>query len=306
MSFARLVIAGGLAGVSLGSCAEVVPQAQIAPTPPPTIVRDIPSPKRLSFALEGALTQGGLVIGSAPSDTAQLTLDAVPVEMAADGRFVIGFGRDRTAPAKLVATLADGRTVTETLAIARRDWILENLTTLPKTSLPSATFQRLREPELVAMGATRALRPVSQGWRQRFAWPATGRISGWFGSQRIYRGEPGAFHNGVDVAVPTGTPLLAPADGVVLLATDHPFTTEGNMIMIGHGMGLVSTFLHLSRIDVRTGDVVRRGQMLGATGATGRATGPHMHWGMRWNDERIDPQLLAGPMPVAGAAPGTP
>jgi len=299
MSLARLSMTGALLGVTLGSCAEVVPPPQAAPVPPKaTVIRDVSPPKRLHFALEGALTQGGLVIGSAPSDTVQLTLDSASVEMAADGRFVIGFGRDRSASATLIATLEDGRTVTETLPIARRDWILENLTSLPKTRLPSAEFRRLREPELVAMGATRALRPVSEGWRQRFAWPATGRVSGWFGSQRIYRGEPGNFHNGVDVAVPTGTPLLAPADGVVMLATDHPFTTEGNMIMIGHGMGLVSTFLHLSRIDVRTGDTVRRGQMLGATGATGRATGPHMHWGMRWKDERIDPQLLAGPMPT--------
>ena len=93
-----------------------------------------------------------------------------------------------------------------------------------------------------------------------------------------------------------GTPVRAPADGVVTLAADHPFTLEGNLLMIDHGAGLNSAFLHLSRIDVAEGQQVTRGQIIGAVGATGRATGPHMHWGMKWNDARIDPLLLAGPM----------
>jgi len=123
-----------------------------------------------------------------------------------------------------------------------------------------------------------------------------GRISGVFGSQRIYQGTPGSFHNGVDVAVPTGTPLLAPADGVVILAATEPFTLEGYLLMVDHGNGLSSVFLHNSRLDVRTGDIVRQGQVMGATGMTGRATGPHMHWAMRWNGQKIDAQRLAGPM----------
>ena len=98
---------------------------------------------------------------------------------------------------------------------------------------------------------------------------------------------------------PTGTVALAPADGVVILAADHPFTLEGNLLMIDHGMGLNSAFLHLSRIDVHVGDRIRQGQVIGRVGRTGRATGPHLHWGMKWRDARIDPLLLAGPMPVA-------
>ena len=124
-------------------------------------------------------------------------------------------------------------------------------------------------------------------------------LPGLFGAQRVYRGEPGSYHSGVDVARPTGTPLMAPADGVVVLATPGEFTLEGRLLMIDHGMGLNSAFLHMDRIDVREGDTVRRGQRLGTVGATGRATGPHMHWGMKWADARIDPLLLAGPMPAA-------
>ena len=299
MSFARLVIAGGLAGVSLGSCAEVVPQAQIAPTPPPTIVRDIPSPKRLSFALEGALTQGGLVIGSAPSDTAQLTLDAVPVEMAADGRFVIAFDRDAGPSATLAATRDDGVVIRDTLSIAPRAWDISRLSTLPKIPLPQPEFDAVRPAELAQIVAARRIQTDAQGWRQAFLWPTTGRISTLFGSQRIYRnGEAGSYHSGLDVAKPTGSVIVAPADGVVILAADHPFTLEGNLLMIDHGMGLNSAFLHLSAIQVHVGDHVRRGQPIALSGATGRATGPHLHWSLRWRDAKIDPLLVAGPMPA--------
>jgi murein DD-endopeptidase MepM/ murein hydrolase activator NlpD len=103
----------------------------------------------------------------------------------------------------------------------------------------------------------------------------------------------------VDVAAATGEPVVAPADGVVILAaSDKPFTLEGHLLMIDHGHGLNSAFLHLSRIDVKVGDHVAQGQRIGAVGATGRATGPHLHWGMKWNDARIDPLLIAGPMPA--------
>ncbi len=146
------------------------------------------------------------------------------------------------------------------------------------------------------MGAARARVVHSEGWRQSFIWPVHGRISGVFGSQRVYQGVAGSYHNGVDVAVPTGTPLRAPADGVVILAASEPFTLEGYLLMVDHGNGLSSIFMHNSRLDVHTGDVVHQGQIMGATGMTGRVTGPHMHWAMRWNGQKIDSQRVAGPM----------
>ena len=163
--------------------------------------------------------------------------------------------------------------------------------------MPSADFQRRRPGELAQIEAARAIESPVEGWRQRLVWPVTGRISGLFGAQRIYRGEPGSYHSGVDVARPSGTPVVAPADGVVVLAAASPFTLEGNLLIIDHGMGLNSAFLHLSRIDVPVGTRVRQGQTVGAIGATGRASGPHLHWAMKWRDARIDPLLIAGPMP---------
>ncbi|UUL81554.1 M23 family metallopeptidase [Sphingomonas qomolangmaensis] len=249
------------------------------------------------FALDGDLIQGGRVLGTAPAGTTQLTLNGEPVEVARDGRFVVAFDRDQPANAILAATRIDGETLRQTLAIRPRAWRIERLNTLARQSRPSAEFLKLRTPELARIAAARAKVTAAQGWRQPFVWPVTGRISGLFGSQRIYRGEPGAYHSGVDVARPGGTTIVAPADGVVILAAASPFTLEGNLLMLDHGMGLNSAFLHLSRIDVREGASVRRGQPIGAIGATGRATGPHLHWSMKWHDARIDPLLVAGPMP---------
>ncbi|MDJ0275564.1 M23 family metallopeptidase [Sphingomonas sp. 2R-10] len=248
-----------------------------------------------AIALDGTPGQGAVVMGSVPAG-ATLQLDGTPVTVAPDGRFLIAFDRDAGPSATLVATLSDGPRLVRPIAVPPRAWRIERLPTLPRVSQPSAEFRRRRAPELAQIAAARDIATDAAGWRRRFVWPVTGRISGLFGSQRVYAGEPGAYHSGVDVARPTGTPVAAPADGVVILAAASPFTLEGNLLMIDHGMGLNSAFLHLSRIDVKVGDRIRQGQVVGAIGATGRATGPHLHWGMKWHDARIDPLLLAGPM----------
>jgi biotin carboxyl carrier protein len=242
-----------------------------------------------ALRLEGTPMQGALVRGHARPGT-RLTLDGHDVPVAADGTFVLGFDRDAPAAATLVERFAGAAgtplVVTTALTVAPRAWRIDPV------------MAQLRPPELAQIAAARAIETDAQGWRQRFVWPAIGRISGWFGSQRVYRGEPGAYHSGTDVALPVGAPVVAPADGVVILAADHPFTLEGNLLMIDHGMGLNSAFLHLSRIAVAVGDHVRQGQVIGAVGKTGRATGPHLHWSLRWRDARLDPMLVAGAMPA--------
>jgi len=251
------------------------------------------------FGLAGKLVQGGLATGTAPRGTTLLSLNGSPVELASDRRFVIAFDRDAGPGATLVARLNTGAEIRQALSIAPRAWDISRLNTLPKYPVPRPEFERARPAELAQINAARALRSDSQGWRQTFLWPVTGRISTLFGSQRIYRGEPGAYHSGIDIARPTGTMVLAPADGIVVLAAATPFTLEGNLLMIDHGMGLNTAFMHLSRIDVKLGQQVRRGQPVGAVGRTGRATGPHLHWSLKWRDARIDPLLVAGPMPAA-------
>lgn len=247
-----------------------------------------------TIRLDQPAAQGRYVRGWAPPNTIRLTLDGAAIPLAADGRFAIGFGRDAGPDATLIAQMRDGESVQQPIPVAPRRWKIENLPTLPRWPQPSAEFAARRPAELAQIEAARQQHSQSSGWRGRFIWPAKGRISGVFGSQRIYAGEPGAPHNGVDIAGGSGAPVIAPADGVIVLAAQSPFTLEGHLVMIDHGMGLSSALLHLSRIDVKLGDVVTQGQPIGAIGMTGRATGPHLHWGLRWRDVRLDPAELVG------------
>jgi hypothetical protein len=287
-----------------GSCIAAEPQPAPkakANTPPVQVSVTTPSPTSPlravgQFLLDRPPQQGSYSLGRVPPGTKSLTVDGRNVAFASDGVFGVGYGRDYGPETIIIATLENGQRLEQRRQVARWAWRIENLSTLPRVSQPSAEFARRRPGELAQINAARKIVSSSTGWRQAFVWPARGRISGLFGSQRIYAGQPGAPHSGVDVAGPVGAPVVAPADGVVTLAATSPFTLEGNLLMIDHGMGLNSAFLHLSRIDVKAGDVVRQGQRVGSIGATGRATGPHLHWGMKWHDERIDPQRLAGPM----------
>ena len=252
------------------------------------------------LVFEGTIQQGGLVRGRVPDGTVEMKLDGKPVPLAADGSFLIGFDRDSQATARIERRLASGDTVAQTLQVAPRQWRIEHVNVARRPGGPTAEYLKLRETELARIAAARSVNVQSDGWRQRFIWPTTGRISGRFGSQRVYRGEPASFHSGVDVAPGAGAPVVAPADGVVVLAGPPAFSLEGNLLIIDHGMGLNSAFLHLASQAVRQGQRVRQGQLVGAVGATGRATGPHLHWSMKWQDARIDPQPIAGPMNGGG------
>lgn len=245
------------------------------------------------FILTGMAEQGGLVRGTAPRCTKGLMLDGTAVPLSADGQFLIAFDRDAPPAALLRAEVEGAEPVERRLAVQPGNWRIERVDASPTAGVPGAEFLARRAPEQERIKAARELSVQSDGWRQNFRWPVVGRISGLFGAQRIYRGQPGSYHTGVDVAMPAGTPFVAPADGVVVLAAQVPFTLEGHLLLIAHGMGLVSAFLHCSSLAVKEGDVVKQGQLLGTVGATGRASGPHMHWGMTWNGARLDPFRVA-------------
>ena len=267
-----------------------VPPARPAPLSPAVSVR-------ADFTLRGTPEQGAVLVGQAPSGTQRLTLDGQPVPLAGDGAFLIAFDRDAGPSALLVATLASGQRIERALAVAAGSWRIEHINAPYRGAASSdADFTRRRPAELAEIAAARATPVKSDGWRQKFRWPVTGRLSGFFGSQRVYQGKPGSYHSGTDVAVPAGTPFYAPADGVVTLAASAPFTLEGNLLIVDHGRGLSSAFRHCQRLDVKVGERVTQGQQLGLVGRTGRATGPHMHWGLKWRDARLDPGKLAGPM----------
>jgi hypothetical protein len=291
-----LIVAASCVPPASDVAASPPPSVAPAPTPGPVVAGQI-APLRRDFTLRGIAEQGSAIVGQAPSGTVALTLGGQPVAMTADGWFLIAFDRDAAPEARLVATVTDGVRIERVLAVAPGQWRIENINAPYRGSASSdAEFERRRPAELAQIAAARATDHASDGWRQRFIWPVTGRRSGFFGSQRVYQGKPGSYHSGADIAVPAGTPFVAPADGVVVLAAASPFTLEGNLLIVDHGMGLNSAFLHCQRLDVKVGDRVVQGQPLGTVGATGRATGAHMHWGMKWRDARLDPGKLAGPM----------
>ncbi len=244
--------------------------------------------------LPDTLRQGDLVIGQAAPGS-RVALGDTALRVDPDGRFVFGLGRDHDGPVRLHVTAPDGRTATLERPVQARRWRTERVNGVPeKTVNPPPELAARIAREQAAVNAARTRDDARSDFSGGFIWPLTGRISGVFGSQRIYNGTPKSPHSGLDVAAPTGTPLRAPAAGVVTVAEPDLYLTGGT-VLIDHGHGVSSNFLHLSRLDVRVGQRVEQGETIGLVGATGRATGPHMHWGMNWFSVRVDPQALLDP-----------
>jgi len=253
-------------------------------------------PARAELRLDGPMTQGGMIIGYGEPG-ASVRLDGQPVRVAPDGRFVFGFGREAPPSAVLEVTPLGGPTEQRTLAIAQRTYDIQRIDGLPPSKVtPDLALDARLAKERAAIGAARKHTSDALFWADRLAWPAKGRISGVYGSQRILNGTPKQPHYGVDVAGPKGSPVTAPGAGTVTLA-EPDFYYEGGIVIIDHGYGVSSTLIHLERVDVRAGDAVAQGQRIGLLGAAGRASGPHVDWRMNWNGVRLDPALLVSPVP---------
>jgi len=238
--------------------------------------------------LPSSLSQGGLVIGHAAPGS-RVTVGGKPVHIGADGIFVFGAGRDEQGPIEVVVG-----GVRHSLSVTPRDWPIERVEGVPpKTVNPPPDVAARIQREQAEVVAARDRDDAREDFAHGFIWPVTGRISGRFGNQRIYNGDPKAPHSGMDIAVPQGTPVKAPADGIITFAKPDLYLTGGT-VLLDHGFGLSSNFLHLSRIDVKVGQHVHQGEVIGAAGMTGRATGPHVHWGFNWFGVRLDPLLLPG------------
>ncbi|HIC81868.1 MAG TPA: M23 family metallopeptidase [Kiloniellaceae bacterium] len=249
-----------------------------------------------SLTLSGDLTQGGLVFGKA-APGASVTLNGKPLRMTDDGRFIFGFGRDATASAVLTVTAADGGVTTRELKIAQRDYQVQRIDGLPKKFVtpPDDVVTRIRADAAAAAKARETDRSETD-FDSGFRWPAIGIVSGVYGSQRVLNGEPRRPHFGIDIAAPQGTPVVAPADGVVTLVHPDMYFT-GVTLFLDHGHGLSSAFLHLERVTVEEGQRVKQGEQIATVGSTGRSTGPHLDWRINWFTERLDPALLVPPMP---------
>ena len=217
------------------------------------------------------------------------------MRLSPEGFFVFGFGRDAAGEAVLIITYPGGEEETRRFAIASRQYDIQHIEGLPQKMVtpPPELLARIRE-EGAIVRAARAFDTAETHLFAPFAWPARGPISGVYGSQRVLNGEPRQPHFGVDIAAPEGTPVRAPAGGEIRLAEVDLYYSGGTVIL-DHGHGLSSTFLHMSRVDVAVGQRVAQGEVIGAIGATGRVTGAHLDWRMNWFERRLDPALLVEP-----------
>ncbi|MFT4769530.1 MAG: hypothetical protein ACI8RN_002675 [Glaciecola sp.] len=247
--------------------------------------------------VQGDPTEGGVIWAKVEPNTS-VWLDDQDLDVLPNGYVVAAFHRD--APAK--SRLRIGEECEYELTVEQRDYQIQRVEGVPQRTVtpPQEQLERIRrERQLVA--AAKAQLVERPDWLMQidggFVWPVQGPISGVYGSQRVYNGTPGSPHYGVDIAVPTGTVIYAPAAGRVTLAEPDLFYSGGTVIL-DHGYGLSSSFLHMSEVFAQLGDELEPGDRIGAVGATGRATGPHLDWRMSWRDRRVDPQRLVPPMPV--------
>lgn len=257
----------------------------------PTVTPPRLAPPAPTSIVPTSTPQGGLVIGRTSAD-AIVEYDGRQLQVTPYGSFVFGVGRDASGPLVVTITPAGASAVAYRVDVTPRDWPMERINGVPPGTVnppPEIAARIAREQAEVTAARTRD--DARPDFAQAFIWPVQGRISGRFGNQRVYNGTPKAAHSGMDIAAASGTPVRAPAAGIVTFAKPGLYLTGGTLLL-DHGHGVSSNFLHLSRLDVKVGDRISQGQVIGAVGATGRATGPHLHWGMNWFDVRIDPLLL--------------
>ncbi len=259
----------------------------------------LPGPASALTILQPDAAQQGALIWAQSQPGAQVSVAGTPVPVLSDGRVLIALGRDTPAKVTLVETLKDGQTNSVSLKVKQRKFDIQRIDGLPPSKVTpprKADVQARIDREVAEIKAARAVMTPYPLFDSGFDWPLVGRISGVYGSQRVLNGSPKTPHYGVDIARPAGTVIRAPADGVVrLIHTDNYYS--GGTLILDHGYGLNSAFLHMKAFNVSEGDYVPKGFALGTVGSTGRSTGPHLDWRVTYNGVRVDPALVAGPMP---------
>lgn len=247
--------------------------------------------------LDDRITPGGLIIGNAPPGSTVRVDDRI-VRQTDDGRFVFGVGRDAEGQVKVVVEPETGEAIIRTVAINKRLYEIQRIDGLPTRKVdPNKDDQIKIEKDWIMLNEAKAADSVHTAFADHAVWPVIGPISGVFGSQRILNGKPKSPHRGVDVAAPTGTPVIAMLEGVVTVAAEDMHYTGGT-VMVDHGHGVQSLYAHLSSVDVEVGQRLAKGEHLGAIGSTGRSTGPHLHLSLYWFKTALDPALILGPMPT--------
>ena len=256
---------------------------------------------KIGFSINGAEVisgyplEGNLIVAKT-NPNYQIELENEPLEMSKDGIFVIGFHRDSNKNFLLNIKTDNGGEMSTKLVAKKRTYNIQRINGLKQSmvSPPKEVLERINSDSLIVKEARKKNNPLGDFW-QGFDWPVIGHISSVFGSQRILNNKPRSPHYGVDIAAPKGTLISAPSSGTITLAKDLYFS--GLTVILNHGLGVNSSFLHLDEIRVNEGDQIERGEIIGTLGDSGRSTGPHLDWRIDWKGRRLDAALLAGPMP---------
>lgn len=253
------------------------------------------SAQQINFT--GKFEPGSLVIAEG-NDIEQAYLNDTELQVDGSKIFVFGFDRNDSGKQLLKIKFADGKVSLIKIKLPEREYKVQKINNMKPELIkaPAELDERIKKEREISSEARSRIGVIDRAlFKSGFQRPVVnGRVSGVFGSQRILNGKPGNIHNGLDIAAPTGTPVYAMAEGVVQLAADT-FYYSGNNVLLDHGQGLNSFYLHLSKMDVQTGDTVKKGQKIGEIGTTGRSTGPHLHWGVQWYNRRVDPAELIKP-----------
>jgi murein DD-endopeptidase MepM/ murein hydrolase activator NlpD len=253
------------------------------------------------LTLSGTITQGALVIGrTAPG--AAVSLGGKPLRVDATGAFCFGLAHDAPPTARLVVSAA-GEAIERSLAVAPRQYRVQRIDGLPRHFVePPPELMKRLEQEYHLIRAARETDSRLPHWQGGFVWPCPGPVTGVYGSRRILNGKPMRPHFGVDVGAPTGTPVSASAGGTVTLAEEDLYFS-GKSVIVDHGMGVSTLYIHLHELRCTKGQALKQGEVLGTVGSTGRSTGAHLHWGLNWFQEHLDPALLVPPRPGPPAPP---
>lgn len=301
-------LSAGLFALALIACtapdAPAQPEQPPVATPPIEVTGPInpPPPARMALTCAGALTQGGVALCRTVPN-AQILVDGVESGAAdAEGWAVVGFTREHAALARIEAR-AGGESAVQSYDIAPREFDIQRVNGLPQqtvTPTDPAVLARIQREAALKRQGWDSLANI-EGFLDGFIRPVEGGVvTGRWGNQRVLNGTPASPHFGYDIAVPAGTPIRAPAAGIVTLA-EPDMHYEGGLVFIDHGQGLITMYLHMSRLDVRAGDTVEQGQVIGAVGSSGRATGPHLCWRMKWRERQLDPSVAIEGLAVARA-----
>ena len=244
--------------------------------------------------ISGSPIEGNLIIAKTKPEN-KVLFNNQKIQIDETGIFIFGFHRDEENSIKLVIINNENEQFETTINPIKRKYKIQRINGLKKSmvSPPKEVINKIKS-DINKVKIARSASAEMGDFTKGFDWPVKGLITGVYGSQRILNGIPKSPHFGIDISVPSGTRVKAPASGTITLTENLYYS--GYTVILNHGLNLNSTFLHLSEINVKVGDRINRGNLIGLSGNTGRSTGPHLDWRIDWNGKRLDAEMLAGPM----------